>query len=245
MFQHLRKLKDFLKSKLFASKDTAASLPPPPHIPVKPQIAPPDKEVHPAPAEAIPKVPLQPAKQESFPQKTTVKTDGLSVQEITLGLDFGTSATKCIINFENYDKQKDKYFICAFPSSSVDAFTLCYPTAIGIKDECFVFGHRTDLLPEKQIIRSIKMAIPCIENDWGSYKSPFMMKEKPGYFTINGTCFSAIDLSALYLSYFIKHVKDQIISFLGQGSPYQIYLNMAAPMDQLITQTDRFMFLCR
>jgi len=186
MFKYLIKLKDFLRNKFLVPKDTTPSLV---QKPAEQQITPPKQEIQNPPVKTTPESPPQQTKKESIPNIIISESDIHPIQDITLGLDFGTSTTKCIINIEKYDNNHDKHFICAFPSSTTDKFTLCYPTAIGIQDECFVFGHNAEILPESQIIRSIKMAIPCINSHWGQYKSPFMIKEKPGYFNIKGTYF--------------------------------------------------------
>ena len=110
---------------------------------------------------------------------------------VTVGLDFGTSSTKCVINLEEYDKHQDKFLVIIFPSQEPSRMTLCIPTSIAAQRNCLLFGELAEKLPENQVIRSFKMAIPCIDKDWGNYRSASMMPDKPGYFDIQGHPFSA------------------------------------------------------
>lgn len=153
---------------------------------------------------------------------------------VTIGLDFGTSTTKCIVNLEGIESGKNKYLALSFPTENSSNGTLCVPTAIGIEDDLLFFGIQANNAREENIIRSFKMAIPCIDSEWGSYESPFMIQEKPGFFQILGQQLSAVDLSALYLATIIKQVKSRLSHYFKGNTNLQVYLNMAAPLDQLI-----------
>jgi hypothetical protein len=72
-----------------------------------------------------------------------------------------------------------------------------------------------------------------MEDKWSGYKAPFMLKDKPGYFGICGREVSALDLSVLYLAVIIKQIKAQLAAYVGENTDIQVYLNMAAPLDQL------------
>ena len=153
---------------------------------------------------------------------------------VTVGLDFGTCATKCVINLESHDRGRDKFLAIAFPSQSSARGTLRVPTAIGVHNAELVFGEEGDRLPEASVIRSFKMAIPCLTGSWGSYHSPFMFPSVPGHFDICGYRLSATDLATLYLAVILRYVKNQVRRYLGQGTVVSVYLNLAAPLDQLI-----------
>lgn len=155
--------------------------------------------------------------------------------DVTIGLDFGTSTTKCVINLEGFERGKDKYLAFSFRfKGSPKEGTLCVPTAIGVTEDSLFFGFLAENLPQDNIIRSFKMAIPCIDSKWGSYESLFMLHNKPGYFQILGHEFSAVDLSALYLAVIIRQIKSRLSRYVGDNINLQAYMNMAAPLDQLI-----------
>jgi hypothetical protein len=108
------------------------------------------------------------------------------------------------------------------------------PTAIGVDGCTLLFGFDAERMTENRIIRSFKMAIPCMGGEWSDYKSPFMLRDKPGYFDINGYEVSALDLSTLYIAGVIRQIKKQLsIHSVGSVGIQQAYLNMAAPLDQL------------
>jgi hypothetical protein len=153
---------------------------------------------------------------------------------VTVGLDFGTSATKCVINLEAFDRGQDRFLAIAFPSKSSPHGTLCLPTAIGVQHGKLVFGEEGGNLAEGQVIRSFKMAIPCIGKAWGSYRSPFMSPSSPGYFDIQGKHLSATDLATLYLAVILRQVKQQVRRHLGQGTDVSVFLNLAAPLNQIV-----------
>ena len=152
-------------------------------------------------------------------------------KEITIGLDFGTSTTKCIINIEG-EGNKDEYFAVKFPSKPEATFF--YPTAISYKDGKLYFGDLAAQCSEDDTIYSCKMAIPCIDT-WHDFSSPFMWKEEPGSFMFRGDSiygFSAEELSILYLSNVIRIIRTLVQNTFPNYKP-RYSLNMACPLDQL------------
>ncbi|MDP6546850.1 MAG: hypothetical protein QGH60_22985, partial [Phycisphaerae bacterium] len=57
--------------------------------------------------------------------QTTPVDKQLRKQPVTIGLDFGTCSTKCVLNLENIDERRDKYLAVSFASDSVPEGTLC------------------------------------------------------------------------------------------------------------------------
>ncbi len=157
---------------------------------------------------------------------------------ITIGLDFGTSTTKCIVNLEGYEDRKDKFMAISFPHNDINEGSLCIPTAIGISGDSLIFGHEADAFPEESVIRSFKMAIPCMKNDWGNYKSSYMILDKPGYFRILDQGINAAGLSILYLAWVIKQIKTSVLKYLDENREPTFFLNMAAPLDHLLENFD-------
>jgi len=179
---------------------------------------------------------LQGKKPKTVKPRTTSKRKAVSV---TIGLDFGTCATKCVINLEAFDRNRDKFLTLAFPSKASRDGILCMPTAIGVHNGNLVFGEDGDSLAEEHVIRSFKMAIPCIGEAWGTYHSPFMSASKPGHFDIEGRCLSATDLAALYLAVILRQIRHQVRQYLGEASDISVFLNLAAPLNELVPTTAR------
>ena len=165
------------------------------------------------------------------------KSDKEKAVSVTVGLDFGTSSTKCVVNLEGYENHEDKFLVIAFPSQKPSETTLCIPTSIAVQGNCLVFGESAEQLPESCVIRSFKMAIPCIGKKWGNYQSALMIPEKPGFFDIQGNQLSAVDLGILYLANVIRQVKSQLKRYLPTHMSVQVYLNLAAPLNQLKCET--------
>lgn len=171
-------------------------------------------------------------------QKDTAGTDSVPqvprTIAVTIGLDFGTSSTKCVVNVEGYRNGRHRYLAVTFPSAAYSNGTLCVPTSIGVSGKRFVFGEEAEKLPEDHVIRSLKMALPCMGTAWGDYEAPFATASRPGYFTMCGHSFSAADLATLYLANIIRQVKVQLKRYLPPDTHVQVYLNLAAPLDQLV-----------
>jgi len=153
--------------------------------------------------------------------------------KVTAGLDFGTCTTKCILNLEDYDGGRGRRLAVVFPATGPAPGTLCLPTTVGVTDDGFIFGEAAEALPQGQVIRSIKMAIPCMAGGWGSYHSPFISVEKPGCFRVREHEFSAVELSSLYLGVILRQVWTVLSRRLGPQKAFAGYLNMAAPLDHL------------
>ena len=170
-------------------------------------------------------------KPKSVEPRTTDKRRAVSV---TVGLDFGTCATKCVINLESFDHGRDKFLALAFPSTAPPHSMLCVPTAVGVRGDGLVFGPEAESMAEDAVIRSFKMAIPCIGKEWGLYRSPFMSASAPGHFDIHGRRISATDLATLYLAVILCQVKKQVSQYLGQATDVTVFLNLAAPLNELI-----------
>jgi len=150
---------------------------------------------------------------------------------VTLGLDFGTSTTKCIINIEEHGSRSDTYHAFCFDSPDSKYGSLTYPTSLVCFEGKLFFGYEADKFSEQQVIRSFKMAIPC-KNSWGDYISSLCIPEKPGYFRIENVVLSSVDLSTIYLSAVIAQVRSRL-KMIIPDKKVEIYLNMACPLDQL------------
>ncbi len=153
---------------------------------------------------------------------------------ITIGLDFGTASTKCVVNLERYANGQDKFLAMTFPSKAYPQGIFCVPTSIGVQRNRLVFGEEAEKLPEDKVIRSVKMAIPCVNTTWGDYRSPFKVAKRPGYFKIGKYDFSAVDLAMLYLSNIMRRIKVQLKKYVRGDVNIKRFLNLAAPLDQLI-----------
>lgn len=153
---------------------------------------------------------------------------------VTIGLDFGTCATKCVVNLEGAECGRDKFLAIAFPSETSRLGVLCVPTAIGVHDGNLHFCGGADHLREDCVIRSFKMAIPCIGTTWGAYRCPLMLRDAPGHFEICGRHLSASDLAAMYLAVILRQIRQQVSQHVGRKRDMTVFLNLAAPLNQLV-----------
>jgi len=186
------------------------------------------------PSKPVP-ITLSRTKSELTPVKGPIGTEVPCRISVTVGLDFGTAATKCVINLEGMDSGRDKFLAISFPDTSDTEGSICIPTSIGVQNGFLSFGYTAEKLGEENIIRSVKMAIPCIDAQWNNYESPFMLQSRPGYFQVNSHILSALDLSTLYLAVMIKQIKFQLSAYLkSKAQIKEVYLNIAAPLDHLV-----------
>jgi hypothetical protein len=194
-----------------------------------------------------PIAPIEKEREFRKPQVAHIKApptvEGLPGVSVTIGLDFGTAATKCVINLEGTDSGKDRFLAISFPDGSTAEGSVCVPTSIGVQDDVLSFGCTAEEAGEENIIRSVKMAIPCMDAQWGRYRSPFMLHDKPGHFQLLDHTFSALDLSTLYLAVMIKQIKSQLSAYLkGKAEIEEVYLNIAAPLDHLVAYYENVEF---
>lgn len=154
-------------------------------------------------------------------------------RRVTIGLDFGTSTSKCC--FREASDGKPFVFV-SFAGPGGEGSSPLFDTAVSSRDQMLVFGP--DAASEPSVVRSFKMCLPCqARKEAGSPQlgqCPRCDSTAPGTFQIAGERVSAEDLCTLHLSVMLSEVLPQVPAVIGvDASRLRIHVNAAAPLDQL------------
>ena len=164
---------------------------------------------------------------------------GLKVRRITLGLDFGTAATKCCFR-EQGDEQP--FFIVGYPPPTCHASRILVPSAASWPDGKLFFGYRAEEVGAPRGIRSFKMCLLCqakaerrpATHVPGTDRCPNCLTDRPGYFQIGAHQLSAEDVASLYLAVVLREAKQRVHDVLGHSAhELRLSVNSAAPLDQM------------
>jgi hypothetical protein len=153
-------------------------------------------------------------------------------RRVTVGLDFGTSSSKCCFLEEGPGK---RFTALAFQGNA--GTRLLYNTILVHTEDTLEFGP--DLTPTREqiCVRSFKMCLLCQarnEGGGGSLSCPRCSRQRPGHFLLGQRWLSAEDISTLYLSVVLGEALLAIQNGLGVGaSSLRVNVNAAAPLDQL------------
>lgn len=153
-------------------------------------------------------------------------------RRVTVGLDFGTSSSKCCFLEEGPGK---RFTALAFQGK--ERARLLFNTILVHSEGTLEFGP--DLTPsrEQTCVRSFKMCLLCqARNESGGnpVPCPRCSAERPGHFRLGQRWLSAEDISTLYLSVVLGETLFAIQRGLGVGaSSLRVNVNAAAPLDQL------------
>jgi len=154
-------------------------------------------------------------------------------RRITLGLDFGTSTSKCCFREEGDGKP---FVFADFAGPGGAGSSPLFDTAVAVRNRKLLFGP--DATRAAEVIRSFKMCLPCqARREAGTPqtgKCPRCSEILPGTFEIAGTTVSAEDLCTLHLSVMLSEVLPRIPAAVGaDASRLRVHVNAAAPLDQL------------
>lgn len=154
-------------------------------------------------------------------------------RRVTVGLDFGTSTSKCCFREESDGKP---FVFAEFAGPGGKGSSPLFDTALAVRDRTLLFGPDATNAPE--VIRSFKMCLPCQARlEAGTPqpgKCPRCSEILPGTFEIAGTTVSAEDLCTLHLSVMLSEVLPRIPAAVGaDASRLRVNVNAAAPLDQL------------
>lgn len=154
-------------------------------------------------------------------------------RRVTIGLDFGTSTSKCCFRVASAPKRP--VFVEFDRPGSVSSSTL-FDTAVASNGGDLLFGP--DAADEADAIRSFKMCLVCqADTDTGRSaptRCPRCYPDVPGLFRIAGIDISAEDLCTLHLSVMLSEVLRILPASVGAALPQlRLTLNAAAPLDQL------------
>ena len=167
-------------------------------------------------------------KQEAAPAPT-----GGRRRRVTIGLDFGTSTSKCCLR-EASDRKP--FVFVGFAGPEGKGSSPLFDTAVASQDQMLLFGP--DAVTAPSVVRSFKMCLPCqARRDAGTPQTgtcPRCSSVAPGTFQLSGETISAEDLCTLHLSVMLSEVLPRVPAVLGvDASQLRIYVNAAAPLDQL------------
>jgi hypothetical protein len=154
-------------------------------------------------------------------------------RRVTIGLDFGTSTSKCC--FREAVDGKPFVFV-AFDQPGRVARSMLFDTAAASDGTDLLFGP--DAAGAADAIRSFKMCVRCqADADAGrsaATRCPRCHPDVPGFFSLAGMDISAEDLCTLHLSVILSEVLRVLPTAVGATRPQlRLTLNAAAPLDHL------------
>lgn len=150
---------------------------------------------------------------------------------LTLGLDFGTSSTKAVVNFEDAAAERDHFAVVQHTDGN--EASLLYPSAVALCDGVLLTGGKADA--RRDAIRSFKMCIPCACGMRRVTPCANCPAGGEGRYSLGGHELDAIDVSILYLAIVIKQVKTELSSH-KPDCRFTWHMNCAAPLNQ--SETD-------
>lgn len=169
---------------------------------------------------------------EDKPADTPAPTAGRP-RRVTIGLDFGTSTSKCC--FREASDGKPFVFV-SFRRPGDQGSSPLFDTAVSTRARALVFGP--DAANATSVVRSFKMCLPCqaaMESRSAQLgPCPRCDSTAPGTFQLAGEKVSAEDLCTLHLSVILSEVLPLIPKVIGvDSSRLRISVNAAAPLQQL------------
>jgi len=167
-----------------------------------------------------------------------VKGSLRSVRRATLGLDFGTSTTKCCFR-EQADRKP--FHVVGFEQILAGDSRVLYPTTVAFDSGRLLFGHAAEHCSTQLRIRSFKMCLLCQarakETEGASktvHECPNCLRNQPGFFRLGDVVLSAEDLATLFLADLMRVAKQRLLMSLGgDTNESRITINSAAPLDQM------------
>jgi len=161
------------------------------------------------------------------------------LRRATIGLDFGTSSTKCCFREE---RDGEPYTLVAHDTLGRGTNRLLLPTSVALVNGRLLFGHRAETAGSGRIIHSFKTCLLC-QARTASHQllrlddpdaCPRCRTARPGWFRLGGQDVSAEDLAILYLAVVLKECRNRLFAILNaDASTVRININAAAPLDQL------------
>ena len=164
--------------------------------------------------------------------RLTGRTDSATARRFTIGLDFGTSSTKCMLREERDDAP---FRVVAYPDPVDEYGPLLYPSTVTIDGDDLLFGHAAELAANRSTIRSFKMCIPCTYAS--ARRCARCLKDRPGFLQLKHEQLPAEELSALYLAVVLRHAQRALSGIVG-SKPTRVFINSAAPLAQLNTSSE-------
>lgn len=155
-------------------------------------------------------------------------------EEVTIGLDFGTSTTKAAIGFGVEESHTERIFV-SFSEGANSQHRLLEPTVAGFRDGELFFGALAEA-EGLSLHKYIKMCLVCQDGkrDPRIRTCPNCLPTRPGHFGLDAnTLISAEDLCALFCAIQIKHIEEVLVHIHPRNDPKAAQLHVAAPLDQI------------
>ena len=158
------------------------------------------------------------------------------VRRVTIGLDFGTSSSKCMFREEGEGRP---FRIVGYDNSKQPWGHVLYPSTVSCKNGILRFGHLAEEADGLGVIRSFKMCLRCLSKEPGGESAAAggtcsrCLRERPGFLGFGDVELSAEDISTLYLAVVLNHAIDRIRRVFGDAEPLRVLVNSAGPLDQL------------
>ena len=158
-------------------------------------------------------------------------------RRVTVGLDFGTSTSKCCFREE---ADRKPFVLVGYDADSETASHVLFPSSVALDGERLLFGHDAEVSDSSIVIRSFKMCLLCQARAAVRPRSaeanpcPNCLKDRPGHFMLGTELMSAEDLSILYLAVVLGAAKERVAASLGvRQDQIRYVVNSAAPLDQM------------
>lgn len=145
----------------------------------------------------------------------------MRVQQVNIGLDFGTSTTKVIARLDRPGGSQGEFHILAPPDSSG---SVLFPSTIALDESTLLFGAAAEKSPSVAKARSFKMNLPI--------EAGLQIENWRQRFRLGDTGLSAEDATTLYLAWVLNQSQCRLKELLG-GAGQECTVNAAAPLDQL------------
>lgn len=160
-----------------------------------------------------------------------------ATRRVTIGLDFGTSTSKCCFREEAEGKS---LVVLGHDAPFAGASQVLWPTSAAVREGAFVFGYEAETSQVSEVVRSFKMCLLCqaraaaqaASSDGNSCAN--CMAARPGHLRFGEFVLSAEELSTLYLAVVLGAAKRRVLRALdAKPGDVRFVVNSAAPLDQM------------
>lgn len=146
---------------------------------------------------------------------------------VTIGLDFGTSSTKCSFREERDDAPW--HFISFHDPVSPDGSPL-FPTSVAMEGGKLWFGRDAEGRSSSSFVRGFKLCVLC-SCGRGIPSCSRCVPGNPGSIILSGERFDAEDLAVLNLAMVLGEARRRLRAIWPPDTAVRLHVNAAAPLD--------------
>jgi hypothetical protein len=146
---------------------------------------------------------------------------------VTIGLDFGTSSTKCAFRQERDDA--DWHFV-SFSSPEASQGTLLFPTSVALDGGRLWFGGFAERRPGIQAVRGYKLCVLCACGV-GVKDCHRCRSDRRGSIDLGGECFDAEELGTLSIAVVLAEARRRMRAKWSSDAQLRVHVNAGAPLD--------------